>query len=74
MLFRSGPDVDQTQDLKLDEAYVHLLVGDRDEALKSLKAYLAANPDRRPGMADDPGWWFRELQDDPAFQQLVRGN
>jgi hypothetical protein len=70
---RAGPDVDQTRDLKLDEAYMHLLVGDRDEALRSLKAYLAANPDRRAGMADDPGWWFRELEDDARFQQLVRG-
>jgi hypothetical protein len=52
---------------------MHLLVGDRDEALRSLKAYLAANPDRRAGMADDPGWWFRELEDDARFQQLVRG-
>ena len=70
---RGNPDVDPTRDLMLDEAYLHLLLGERDEALKALKAYLAANPDRRAGMADDPGWWFRGLQDDPRFQQMVRG-
>ena len=70
---RGGPDVDETRDLMLDDAYVHLLVGDRDEALKSLKAYLVANPERRAGIAEDPGWWFRGLQDDPRFQQMVRG-
>jgi serine/threonine-protein kinase len=70
---RGGSEIDQTRDLMLDEAYVHLLRGDRDEALKALKVYLAANPDRRAGMAEDPGWWFRGLQDDPRFQQMVRG-
>ena len=70
---RGGPDVDATRDLMLDDAYVRLLAGDKDEALNSLKVYLAANPDRRAGMAEDPGWWFRSLQDDPRFQQLVLG-
>ena len=70
---RGGPDVDATRDLMLDDAYVRLLAGDKDEALNSIKVYLAANPDRRAGMAEDPGWWFRSLQDDPRFQQLVLG-
>jgi eukaryotic-like serine/threonine-protein kinase len=68
---RGGADVDATHDLMLDDAYVHLLAGDKPEALNSLKVYLAANPDRRASMAEDPGWWFRSLQDDPAFQQIV---
>jgi serine/threonine-protein kinase len=70
---RGGPDVDATRDLMLDDAYVQLLAGDKDEALNSLKVYLAANPDRRARMAEDPDWWFRSLQDDPKFQQAVRG-
>jgi hypothetical protein len=70
---RDNPDIDPSRELMLDQAYLHLLLAERDEALKALMAYLSANPDRRAGMADDPGWWFRELQDDPRFQQLVRG-
>jgi serine/threonine-protein kinase len=70
---RGGADVDATRDLMLDDAYVRLLAGDKDEALNSLKVYLAANPDRRAGLAEDPGWWFRSLQDDPRFQQLILG-
>ena len=69
---RGDAEVDATRDLMLDDAYVHLLAGDKPEALTSLKVYLAANPERRAGMAEDPGWWFRGLQDDPAFQQIVR--
>jgi serine/threonine-protein kinase len=70
---RGDANVDATRDLMLDDAYVHLLAGDKDEALNSLKVYLAANPDRRAGLAEDPGWWFRSLQDDSRFQQLVLG-
>jgi serine/threonine-protein kinase len=67
-----GPDVDPTQDLAWDAIYVSILTGDKDEAFKSLKTYLAANPQRREGLAEEPGWWFRGIQDDPRFQELVR--
>jgi serine/threonine-protein kinase len=67
-----GPDVDPTQDLAWDAIYVSILLGDKDEALKALKSFLTANPQRREGLAEDPGWWFRGIQDDPRFQELVR--
>jgi hypothetical protein len=47
------------------------LLGDRDEALRQLSIYLAANPHLRPGMAREQTWWFRELRQDPRYQQLV---
>ncbi|HET6796794.1 MAG TPA: protein kinase [Gemmatimonadales bacterium] len=67
-----GPDVDPSQDLAWDAIYVSILTGDKDEALKALKTYLTSNPQRREGLAEDPGWWFRGIQDDPRFQELVR--
>ena len=70
---RTGSDVDPTQELAWDAIYVSILLGDKDEALKALKTYLTANPQRREGLAEDPGWWFRGIQDDPRFQELVRG-
>ncbi len=70
---RGGPEVDPTQDLAWDEIYVRILLGDKDEALEALKSYLAANPERRAGLADEPGWWFRGIQDDPRFKALVAG-
>jgi len=75
---RGGTDVDPTQDLAYDEVYVHLLRGDKDQALESLKRYLAANPERRASLADTSAqttspWWFRSLEDDPRFKALVFG-
>jgi len=69
---RGSPGVDPTHDLAMMETFVRLLLGDKDEALKSLKVYLAANPQRRAALAQDPGWWYRSLQDDPRYQELVR--
>jgi hypothetical protein len=69
---RGSPEVDPTHDLAMMETFVRLLLGDRDEALRSLKVYLAANPQRRAALAQDPGWWYRSLQEDPRYQELVR--
>jgi serine/threonine-protein kinase len=68
---RGNSDLDATRDLMLDDAYVQVLAGDKDEALKSLGVFLAANPDRRSSLADDPGWWFRSLENDSGFKALV---
>jgi serine/threonine-protein kinase len=68
---RGGVEVDPDRQLLVMEGFVHLLLGDKDEALKTLKAFLAANPARRAGLAEDPGWWYRSLQDDPRFLALV---
>jgi serine/threonine-protein kinase len=69
---RGNSDVDPTRDLAYIEAFVRTLLDDKPGAIKALKVYLAANPDRRATLSDDPGWWFRPLQDDSAFQDLVR--
>ena len=68
---RGDAQLDPTRDLALTAAYVYTLLGDKPAALDQLKVYLAANPARRQGFAQDPGWQFRALQDDPAFRQLV---
>ena len=76
---RGGPDVDPTQTLTWEEIYVHILRGDKDQAFKALKSFLAANPDRRElllaneGDATASNWWFRSLEDDPRYKALVLG-
>ncbi|MGZ8391612.1 MAG: protein kinase domain-containing protein, partial [Gemmatimonadales bacterium] len=75
---RGGPDVDPNQNLAWEEIYVHILRGDKDQAFKALKSYLAANPDRRDLLANEgdataSNWWFRSLEDDPRFKALVAG-
>ena len=44
----------------------------RTGAVRLLKQYVAANPDRRADLGDESGWWFRGLLDYPQFQELVR--
>jgi serine/threonine-protein kinase len=68
---RAGPDVDPTMDLAWDEIYVHILLGDKDRAIESLKSFLAANPDRRTELAEESNWWFRAIEDDPRYKALV---
>jgi serine/threonine-protein kinase len=74
---RGGPDVDPDQNLAYSEVYVHILRGDKDQAFEALKRYLAANPDRRAGLADTTQttspWWFRSIEDEPRFKALVFG-
>jgi eukaryotic-like serine/threonine-protein kinase len=57
-------------DMAYAEAYVHLLLGEREEALRLLATYLQARPQERGSTAQHP--WWRPLRDDPRFQALVR--
>jgi serine/threonine-protein kinase len=68
---RGSAEVDPTRDLIYAEAFVRTQLGDRDQAIKCLKIYLAANPEKRAALAEDATWWFRSLQDDPRFRELV---
>ena len=64
-------EVDPTREAALPGAMVYLQLGDKQDALRLIKVYFAANPQRRASYRDDPGWWFRSLQDDPEFKQIV---
>lgn len=68
---RGRPEIDPTRDLLFTEAIVRTMLGDKDEALKALKSYLAVNPEKRAQLAEDPGWYFRSLAEDPRFGELV---
>jgi tetratricopeptide (TPR) repeat protein len=59
---RHGPDVDG---FASDEAYVRLLVGDEDQALALLKAFLHNNWAQRGYIVRTP--WFRSLTSNPRF-------
>jgi len=66
------PDIDPIRDIEEWKAYVWSLIGDKDEAIKSLRAYLAANPDLAHGYNSDNNWRWRSLKDDPRFQAMIR--
>jgi serine/threonine-protein kinase len=68
---RATPDIDPSRELPYNEAFVRTLLGDKDEAIQLLKQYVAANPERRPELAQDYTWWFRNLRSDPRYQALA---
>ena len=68
---RGTPEVDPTRDLAYRAAFVDNLLGDHRAAVDEMTVYLAANPNRRQSLADDPGWWFRDLASTPEWRQLV---
>ena len=66
-----GADVDPTRDLHHAGAFVFTLLGDTAQAVRLLSVYLSANPRRLASYGQDPGWWFRPLQNDRRFRLLV---
>jgi thioredoxin-like negative regulator of GroEL len=67
---RGDAATDATRDLAYYEALVRIQLGDKDEALKLLSTYVAANPQRRDGIAKDDSWTMRDLRSDPRFATL----
>ena len=62
---------DPARDLEFFGAFVYTLLGDKADAVRLLKEHFAANPQRAVSLRDDPGWWFRDLENDPRFRQAV---
>jgi TolB-like protein/tRNA A-37 threonylcarbamoyl transferase component Bud32 len=63
--------IDPDRSLLQYEAYVRLLRGERDEALRLLRQYLTVNPEIRTAMARRYSWWWRDLAKDPRFVAIV---
>ena len=70
---RATPLEDPTRELEGDEAVIRVMLGDHDEAIRLLSDYLTANPGHRKGFATRTGWWWRDLQGNPKFKQLLAG-
>jgi eukaryotic-like serine/threonine-protein kinase len=68
---RGNPTIDPTNDLMYLEVAARNVMGDREEALRVLKTYLATNPQDRETIARDDTWFFKGLRDDRRFIQLV---
>jgi serine/threonine-protein kinase len=63
--------VDPTRDLAWLGAMAYVMLGDKADAVRLLKAYFAVNPQTAVLLRDEPGWAFRDLASDPGFRQLV---
>ncbi len=63
--------IDPTSDLAYFGAFVYTLLGDKDRAIEQIKRYVAASPSRAASLRDDPGWFFRDIAQDPRFHRAV---
>jgi len=71
---RPTAEVDPRGELMGYEAFARTMLGDRDQAVDLLQRYLTAHPEHRAGFARANPWWWRDLQQDPRFRQLVGTN
>ena len=72
MASRGNADVDPDRSLVPKEAFIRTLLGDTDEAIRLLQSYMVFNPHHRHEETEDIHWWWRSIQDDPRYQQLLR--
>ncbi len=69
--WKGNPEIDPTRDAAIVGAFAYAQMGDKTQAIEMLKVYFSANPTARAGFAEDPGWMFRGLAEDPEFRSLV---
>jgi serine/threonine-protein kinase len=62
---------DPRNELASYEAAVQTMLGQYDQAIELLKAYVAANPDHAFEVGENLHWWWQPLKDHPRFQTLV---
>lgn len=63
--------VDPTLELLGYKALASLELGDEESAMEHLRRYLTASPDHREGWRWTGHWWWRDLQDNPEFRELM---
>ncbi len=68
---RAGLDVDPHQELPGYEAVMRTQMGDYPEAIQLLRRYVAVNPDHSFQVGGNLHWWWRDLRNDPDFQQVM---
>jgi len=64
-------EIDPQRELLGYVAFVRVMLGDKDEALRLLDQYLVANPKHREGFRKIVHWWWRPLQNDQRFKALI---
>jgi eukaryotic-like serine/threonine-protein kinase len=68
---RADATLDPPRELVSFEAIVHIILGDKDEAIRLLGRYFASNPQQRSAQDRDESWWYQSLKGDPRYEALV---
>lgn len=71
MASRGTPEIDAGGELVQLEAFVRVTLGERDEALRLLRQYMANNPEAREERGKIEYWWWRDLRQDPRYKALI---
>jgi hypothetical protein len=66
---RVGDDLDLQTDLQLEEAYLHVILGEHSAAVRVLAQYVKAKAIVKGQVAHDARW--RPLQEDSTFRRIV---
>jgi len=70
---RATPEQDPDRELEGNEAVIRVILGDQDEAVRLIADYLTVHPAHRKGFATRVSPWWRDLQTNPKFRQLIAG-
>ncbi|MGZ3572410.1 MAG: protein kinase domain-containing protein [Gemmatimonadaceae bacterium] len=70
---RATPEQDPERELEGYEAVMRVILGDQDEAVRLIADYLTVHPEHRKGFATRVSPWWRDLQSNPKFKQLLAG-
>lgn len=68
---RGNPQIDPGSELTYLEGIVRAQLGDKDDAIRLLTRFLAANPQQRAFAGHDESWWLDNIRDDPRYKALV---
>ncbi len=68
---RGDANIDPTKELLGYQAFVRVMLGDKEEAFRLLDEYFTANPKHREGFRKSVHWWWRPIQEDPRFKALI---
>ena len=68
---KGNAQIDPQKELLGYEAFVRVMLGDNNEAMRLLDEYFTANPTHREGFRKNVHWWWRPIQNDPRFKQLI---
>ena len=69
---RGDLEIDPDRALMPLETFIRTLLGDTDEAIRIFREFMVLNPHHRDEETEDVHWWYRTLQNDPRYQELMR--
>jgi TolB-like protein/tRNA A-37 threonylcarbamoyl transferase component Bud32 len=68
---KATPDIDPRGELVGLEAFVRVLLGENDQAIRMLEQFLTQHPEHVDGFKRANAWWWAPIASDPRFQRIT---